>query len=80
MEIVGYKCPSCNDFVFSRARHDCRSCTCGAIYVDGGFDYRRIGFRDKVPSPIKVDLNITQQELYDDWNFEKDYFGIIKEG
>ena len=79
MEIVGYKCPTCKDIVYSRARHDCRSCSCRAIYVDGGFEYTRIGSKTKFPQACTIEVNATQKELFDDWNFCHNKFGLIKE-
>lgn len=50
------ECTLCGDVVRSTNRHDCRSCKCGAIAVDGGSDYaRRIG-----------DQFIDRTEMYDD--------------
>lgn len=37
-------CNKCDDFIFSKTRHDFVSCKCGAISVDGGQEYlRRVG-------------------------------------
>lgn len=37
-------CNKCDDFIFSKTRHDFVSCKCGNISVDGGQDYlRRVG-------------------------------------
>ena len=37
-------CNKCDDFIFSKSRHDFVTCKCGAISVDGGQDYlRRVG-------------------------------------
>ena len=37
-------CNKCDDFIFSKTRHDFVTCKCGAISVDGGQDYlRRVG-------------------------------------
>ena len=71
-------CASCGDAIYSRARHDCRSCTCGDIYVDGGFDYVRAGFRDKSPENVKIEVDATKQVLYNDWNNRIDKFGLIR--
>lgn len=38
------KCLECGDVIRSIHRHDFRSCTCENIFVDGGEDYRRIGW------------------------------------
>ena len=38
------KCRRCGDVIWSMYRHDFTRCSCGAIAVDGGYDYvRRIG-------------------------------------
>lgn len=37
-------CHRCDDYIFSKHRHDFVTCKCGAISVDGGQDYlRRVG-------------------------------------
>lgn len=37
-------CHKCDDFIFSKHRHDYVECKCGAIAVDGGQEYlRRVG-------------------------------------
>jgi hypothetical protein len=37
-------CNKCDDFIFSKHRHDYVECKCGAIAVDGGQEYlRRVG-------------------------------------
>ncbi len=40
----GVECPKCFQRIWSRHRHDCRSCFCGYVYVDGGRDYLRWGY------------------------------------
>ena len=35
------KCNHCGDIIESRHRHDFRTCSCGAVSVDGGRDYLR---------------------------------------
>jgi len=39
------KCLRCDEEIESRHRHDFVSCRCGDIFVDGGPDYRRFGYR-----------------------------------
>jgi hypothetical protein len=39
------RCSRCHDEIESKHRHDFRSCSCGAIFVDGGKSYLRRGFR-----------------------------------
>lgn len=37
-------CNKCDDFIFSKHRHDFVTCKCGSISVDGGQEYlRRVG-------------------------------------
>ena len=86
MKIKARKCPLCKDLIFSRARHDFRNCSCGAIFVDGGFDYLRMGFTTKAVESFRriktvdVIVDATKEELYDDWNKKTDKFGLIKKG
>lgn len=78
LEVSAIKCPACGDIIFSRARHDFRYCTCKEVYIDGGFDYNKIGFHTKQPIFIIIKVDQTKKELYDDWNSRKDKFGLIK--
>lgn len=40
------RCLDCGDLLYSRNRHDYKTCTCGNLSVDGGSAYIRRGFRD----------------------------------
>ena len=41
------KCLKCSDIIYSGHRHDFKSCSCGAVSVDGGMDYfKRSGNRE----------------------------------
>jgi hypothetical protein len=33
------RCNQCGDEPYSAHRHDCKSCKCGAVAVDGGMEY-----------------------------------------
>ena len=79
MKVNAIICHSCGDTIFSRARHDCRPCSCGKVFIDGGFDYLRVG-GENLDKIIHKTINIlqTKKELYDDWNLKKDKYGIIK--
>jgi hypothetical protein len=80
MKISAIQCKKCGDTIFSRATHDYHSCTCGDCFIDGGFDYIRVGYKEEGCYVSKViDLKVTKKELYDDWNKNKDKFGTIKE-
>lgn len=39
----GAECLKCGDIITSTDRHDFKSCKCGAIFVDGGYEYARAG-------------------------------------
>jgi hypothetical protein len=43
VHVNGIVCPVCLDVLWSRSRHDFRSCTCRYCFVDGGRDYLRYG-------------------------------------
>lgn len=77
------RCPACGDDIYSRATHDFRVCTCGAIFIDGGFEpyAPRYGFLlDRKPewSDIYVhelEINADKDILFDDYNTGTDRFG-----
>lgn len=77
MKVSCIQCPKCGDIVFSRARHDFRSCSCHEIAVDGNGDYTKICFAIVKPKTFELKIKQTKQELFDDWNFGRDKFGII---
>lgn len=41
--VGGVRCPECNDWIWSKHRHDFRHCSCESCFVDGGRDYLRYG-------------------------------------
>ena len=40
------KCYDCDTVILSRSVHDFVSCRCGNIFVDGGLEYIRHGWRN----------------------------------
>ena len=79
MKVNAIICPGCGDTIYSRARHDFRTCSCGKTYIDGGFDYIRAG--SKYPTGVnskRITVNATKKELNDDWNLYGDKYGLIK--
>lgn len=51
------RCLKCGDEPFSRHRHHCATCKCGAVSCDGGMEYlRRVGLE-------YIDLSIVVDEL-----------------
>ena len=39
----GIRCPKCQDVIYSNSQHDWERCLCGAVFIDGGWVYSRIG-------------------------------------
>jgi len=80
MKINAIKCEQCGDTIYRRARHDFRSCTCGEVSIDGGFDYLKICYNPKLPCPpsTQIDIEVTKEDLYKDWRTSADKFGLIK--
>lgn len=81
--VIGVICPRCGDIIFSRANHDFHYCTCGGIMVDGGLDYLRYGSMSedvdfKAIKTMKLYILADKKELYDDWNFGRNKYGVIK--
>lgn len=88
MKVNGVWCSKCNSFIFSRCRHDFRWCICEEIFIDGGFDYTKVGGNiDKIEQVDIQDLYVefidyTNKEilqvLYNDWNIKTDFYGLIR--
>lgn len=80
MKVIAIKCSKCGDTIYSRARHDCRSCSCGEIHIDGGDSYTKISFPpDKgLPKPFELEIDTTKEELLKDYQECQDKFGRIK--
>ena len=73
------QCPTCRDIIYSRANHDFRYCSCGEIFIDGGLEYVRVGGKDLGAIEMgTLEIDATPKELYDDWNYRKDKYGIVK--
>ena len=78
MKIFAIRCKKCKDIVFSRTRHDVRYCSCLSCAVDGGQeDYFKVSGDDY--EMLTLESNIKNKELFDDWTFGRDIFGILKE-
>lgn len=71
------ECQLCGDIVFSRTRHDYRSCSCGNTSVDGGLDYMRVAWQRVRPELFTLLIVQTKHQLYDDWNTSADKLGLI---
>jgi len=74
-------CPKCLNLIYSRVRHDFRTCECGAVGIDGGQEYTKIMADEKTLAKTitgMIDIAHNSQELYRDWNQELDALGIVK--
>ena len=77
MKVDAFECPKCSAVIFSRTRHDYRWCPCKTIAVDGGLDYSRVVYKEKLPESVELDVDVSKEQLYDDWNKRADKYGII---
>lgn len=89
MRIEVYKCPDCEEEIYSRAQHDLIYCKCGELALDDGrfskseneFNgvwrpFRVIG---KVEAESRVvEIDVTEKQLYNDWNDSLDKYGRVK--
>jgi hypothetical protein len=76
------QCLKCGDIIYSCAGHDFHSCSCESVYIDGGFDYIRVGGNSEhIKSGIIKYIPASKKELYDDWNMSNTKprkYGCIK--
>lgn len=76
------QCLQCGDTIYSCAGHDFRECSCGNVFIDGGFNYCRVGGdANKIKMGIIKYIPATKQQLYDDWNMSNTKprkYGCIK--
>lgn len=81
MYVNAIRCEECGYTIFSRARHDFRSCECGKVSIDGGLDYTKINFKTKTPpEPFPLEINVTPKKLYEDWDKDINKYGLIRGG
>ena len=79
MVINAIKCNKCGETIYSRCRHDFHWCHCNNVAIDGGHDYIKINFKEPNSYElIKIELNVTEKELYDDWNKNKNKYGWLE--
>ena len=77
MKISAIECPKCESVIYSRARHDFHWCPCENIAIDGGFDYKKVCYKTTGPRHLFVEVDVTRDTLYQDWNYRKDQYGLI---
>ena len=87
MKVNAVKCNNCRQTVYSRSRHDFRTCSCfrnevgsTGIAVDGGRDYFKFLHGDAATyEVVELDIRATDEVLYDDWNKGFDNYGVLNE-
>lgn len=81
VKVTCVTCPKCGDTIYSRARHDYRSCSCDSVFIDGGFDYVRMGWHPELGEEPKVFnkfiMNCSRKDMYNDWNFNINKYGKL---
>ena len=79
IKVNAIQCPKCKVIVYSRARHDYHECSCGACAIDGGLEYIRMAWDQKVgrPDPFVLEVNADKDQLYYDWNYRENKFGWV---
>lgn len=79
MILTALYCPKCKDVIYSRVRHDFRTCSCESCAIDGGRDYTKItGTLGKL---FALTLNnIEEKDLEKDFSkrLKKSKYGLIK--
>ena len=68
MKHTGIKCKSCGDEIYSMYRHDFKRCECGKCFIDGGFDYTRIGGSKDNFKYIYKEVSDEDRKASDDYN------------
>ena len=84
MKIEAYQCKKCKEYIYSRARHDYKECSCKGLAVDGGhYHPNQTWIPQRIIGDLKAeykifDVEVTEKELYTDWNDSKNEYGVIK--
>ena len=79
-KVQAMRCKWCGVTIFSRARHDFRSCACEKVSIDGGRDYTKVSSsNDDAYEPMTLVVYATPWELYNDWNCGIDKWGRYTE-
>ena len=80
MLVRAVHCEEGNTTVYSRASEDLRECQCGRVRVYGGFlshfKYDIMGKKTKYKT-IKMEIQATPADLYDDYENMEDKFGLV---
>ncbi|MED0737110.1 hypothetical protein [Aneurinibacillus thermoaerophilus] len=70
------RCKICDDVISSKYTHDFKSCQCGAIFVDGGTEYQRMGWgadrkgEKNLTIDDYIDTSLSVFDVYSEREFE----------
>jgi len=83
IKVEVYQCPKCKQWIYSRARHDYKTCECKTLAVDGSSTHNNILVAQRIigiinPKRKIQKINVTIKELYDDWNNKNNKYGVLK--
>jgi len=80
----GIQCKKCGDIIYSRARHDMRFCSCGAVSVDGGRFYCHVSGKSEDVRRIIINFKSQGRKggyirrlLFVDWGAKINEYGRI---
>lgn len=59
------RCLHCGDEIESTHRHNFKSCSCGAVCVDGGLDYVRRVWDGSKGEPEEVFVDLSETTIWD---------------
>ena len=56
------KCDHCKDIIESTDTHDFKTCSCGMVSVDGGYDYlkRAVKSNPSILNPLPFNISISE--------------------
>lgn len=84
MDVIGAYCYHCENYIYSRSRHDMIGCECSKgkmVAIDGGqSDYVKVNTGEKSKYKIlRVGISASsEEELVKDWNEGHNKYGKIK--
>ena len=88
MKVSAIHCKNCEATIYSRCRHDMRSCLCFknqnenlGIVIDGGREYMKVtATPDSDYEFLHVEIGeVSLVDLYRDWNAGTNKYGIIND-
>lgn len=72
------ECLKCGDVLLSVHRHDFKWCSCENIFVDGGADYFRMGFRSKEYKTYNINWEEFLEKVVPSKMTREDYSKVLR--